>query len=96
MDHATRYMMAKIVPTLDAMQIFRTFYRHWVVPFGPPRIVLTDNGTSFRGAFRAKAAYPLGCKHLTAAPFRPQGNGVNEASHQKLLNVLKAIRQEGV
>ncbi|EZG42847.1 integrase core domain protein [Gregarina niphandrodes] len=95
-DHATRYMMAKTVPTLAAVQTFRTFYRHWVVPFGPPRIVLTDNGPSFKGAFHANTTYQLGCKHLTAAPYRPQGNGINEASHQELQNVLKALWQEGI
>ncbi|EZG49012.1 integrase core domain protein [Gregarina niphandrodes] len=95
-DHATRYMMAKIVSTLDAMQTFQTFYRHWVVPFGPPRIVLTENGNSFRETFRAKATYQLGFKRLTAAPYRPQANGINEASHQELHNVLKALWQEGI
>ncbi|EZG42705.1 putative gag-pol polyprotein, partial [Gregarina niphandrodes] len=75
-DHATRYMMAKVVPTLAAVQTFSTFYRHWVVPFGPPRIVLTDNGTSFKGAFHVSTTYQLGCKHLTAAPYRPQGTGL--------------------
>ncbi|EZG48987.1 integrase core domain protein [Gregarina niphandrodes] len=95
-DHATRYMMAKIISTLDAMQTFRTFYRHWVVPFGPPGMVLTDNGNSFRKTFRAKATYQLGCKHLTAAQYRPQAKGINEVSHQELHNVLKAPRQESI
>ncbi|EZG56872.1 integrase core domain protein [Gregarina niphandrodes] len=83
MDHATRYMGAWITSTVTAAQTAHIFLRGWVTPFGIPGVVLTDNGTSFR-AFHETVASALGCVHLTTATYRPQGNGINEASHKAL------------
>ncbi|EZG43700.1 integrase core domain protein [Gregarina niphandrodes] len=94
-DHATRYMGAWITSTVTAAQTAHIFLRGWVTPFGVPRVVLTENGTSFRGAFHDMVAGALGCVHLTTATYRPQGNGIHEASHKALRSGSKALWQEG-
>ncbi|EZG43557.1 integrase core domain protein [Gregarina niphandrodes] len=94
-DHATRYMLARAVPSLEAAQTLRTFYHYWVVAFGTPRAVLTDGGSIFKGAFHTTVTKHLGCPHLVTAPYRPQRNGITEASHVELKNMLHAMWHEG-
>lgn len=93
-DHATRYLAAGYVPDMTALTTFETFARLWMVPFGLPRVVLTDNGTAFHKEFHTQVLR-LGCQHLYSSPYHPQGNGINEASHKGLKSVLAAAWQEG-
>ena len=94
-DHATRYMITTIVQQVDAETTWRRFNFFWVTPFGVPRYILTDNGTAFAGEFDEKVTEYLGCKHLRSAPWRPQGNGINESSHRSFKFMLSSSWQTG-
>ena len=93
-DHTTRFLIATWVADLTALVTKNLFISKWVTYFGPPRLVLTDNHGSFKGAF-TEALKVMGSKHLLSAVYRPQGNGLNEASHKSLEMCLSALWQEG-
>ena len=93
-DHTTRFLVASWSNGLTALETKNIFFSRWVSYFGIPRLVLTDNHGSFKSVF-SDAITSLGCKHLLSAVYRPQGNGLNEASHKSLKMCLSALWQEG-
>ncbi|EZG77401.1 integrase core domain protein [Gregarina niphandrodes] len=70
---------------------YKVFKACWLDYFGVPRVILTDNG----GAFHEQVVSALGVSHLYCSAYRPQGNGVNEASHQFLKLGMAVLWQEG-
>ncbi|EZG68594.1 putative retrotransposon protein [Gregarina niphandrodes] len=95
MDHATRYMVARVVADTTAELTYKVFKACWLDYFGVPRVMLTDNGGAFRGSFHEQVVSALGVSHLYCSAYRPQANGVNEASHQFLKLGMAALWQEG-
>lgn len=93
-DHATRFMVADVTTSLTAAVTLKFFEDRWIRVFGPPHIVLTDGGTSFKSTFHGAVTTVYGAKHFTAAAYRPQGNGVNERSHRSLRSMVQAVCYE--
>jgi transposase InsO family protein len=93
-DHATRFMRTVVVTSLDAETTWQAFDRYWVQASFPPRVVLTDGGRAFMGAFHRYVTEELNATHKTSAPFRPRGNGIAERSHSTLQRMTTAIALE--
>ena len=94
-DHATRYMAATLTVDRTANTTYQAFFRDWVSYFGIPKMVLTDGGGAFKETFNIQITIVLGCKHYTTSPYTPQGNGINESSHQLLKKMMAAMWHEG-
>ena len=94
-DHATRYMATEVVYECTADRTLKSFYQRWIIPHGIPRAVLTDNGSAFKGNFAIAVTNVFGCKLYHSAPHRPQGNGINESSHQALKLMIGGMWEEG-
>lgn len=59
----------------SARQVASIFFDHWIVPYGIPVSLLTDNGLQFvRKLFETVYTF-LGVKHFAAAAYIPQTNG---------------------
>lgn len=56
---------------------------------------MTDGGSAFNGVFYENLTKLMGCEHLVASPFRPQGNEINEASRQALKSMMTGMWEEG-
>lgn len=75
-------------PTSELTKYF--FHEKWVQYFGSPRAVLTDRGSQFISReFNEYVTQDLRIPIINTSPYYPQGNAINEASHQFLQHALK-------
>ena len=90
-DHYSRFVQSYIVPDLLSKSTVLAFRNHWVTLFGAPDCVLTDRGPSFRAnEFNEYVTINLGSYHSYSSAYYPQGNGLNESSHQIIKSMIKA------
>ena len=75
--------------SVRAIDVARAFLVHWVYVYGPPRSVLTDNGTQFASRFLLEVYRILGIKGVFTATYHPQTNGQPERYNSTLLSALR-------
>eukprot|EP00915_Cephaloidophora_sp_WS-2016_P008841 GHVH01012484.1.p1 GENE.GHVH01012484.1~~GHVH01012484.1.p1 ORF type:complete len:277 (-),score=20.49 GHVH01012484.1:421-1251(-) len=93
-DHATRYMFNAVFPGCTA-QSAKAALNRYVSIFGVPKAVLCDNGPAFKDAgFTAHVNSVLRSTLVHSSPYYPQGNGINESSHQALSNMISAFNHD--
>ena len=68
---------------------------HVVPYFGTPRRLLSDRSREFVGDVWGKLMRSLGIQRVLTSPYHPEGNAINERSHQTLNNMLRARLLEG-
>ena len=96
-DHATRFLFAAATERISADHASGILTCTWVPIFGAPEAILTDRGTTFTSpAFSEMVTKRLGAYHIFTSPYFPQGNAVNEASHQSLERSLSAAAAMGL
>ena len=96
-DHATRFLIAAASDRISSEHAVSVLTSSWVPIFGAPEAVLTDRGTTFTSpTFGEVVTKRLGAYHVFTSPYYPQGNAVNEASHQSLERSLSAAAAMGL
>lgn len=75
--------------SVKAIDVARTFLSHWVYAYGPPKSMLTDNGTQFASRFLLETYRILGIKGVFTATYHPQTNGQPERYNSTLLAALR-------
>lgn len=65
------------------------FFEHWVIPYGIPKYLLTDNGPQFTSKFFAMICSLLGVKHLTTTAYHPQTKGQVEHYNKTIVTRLR-------
>ena len=63
--------------------------------FGPPKEILTDQGSEFVNTILAALLSKLGNHRLTSA-YHPRTNGATERLNQTLLNILRKFMEETI
>ena len=81
-----------LVPTSNhtADTVSDALLRHVVPYFGTPRRLLSDRGREFVGDVWGKLTRSLGIQRVLTSPYHPEGNSINERSHQTMNNMLRA------
>ena len=88
-DGFTRFVTAIPLKSISAVAVARAFVNHWIYIYGPPKYVLSDNGTQFKSnTFRAVAKL-LGLKQQFTTVDHPECNGMIERFHRYLKERLK-------
>ena len=57
---------------ITAVVIARDFVRHWVLVYGPPALLLSDNARQFTARFFQDVCRILGIKNLFTTTYQPQ------------------------
>lgn len=83
-EHAARYMMVDVSHCQSSEHVLQVLTRRWIPTMGAPKSVLSDNGSVFVSYRYKETLYKLGIISLHSSPYYPQGNGINESSHQVL------------
>lgn len=65
--------LTRAVPTTQttALHVASIFYDHWIIPYGIPDHLLTENSNQFVSKFFATLCQFLDLKHLTTTTFHP-------------------------
>ena len=88
-DRFTRYVTAIPLKEISARNVAKAFVNNWVYIYGPPKQILTDNGTQFASnTFKAVNSL-LRVKQLFTTPYHPECNGMIERFHKYLKERLK-------
>ena len=79
-----------------ASTVGEALMRHVIPYFGTPRRLLSDRGREFVSSIWTKLLCSLGIQQVLTSPHPPpQGNAINERSHQTMNNMLRARLLEG-
>ena len=78
-----------------ANTVSKVLIRHVIPYFGPPCRLLSDRGREFISAIWTKLLRSLGIQQVLTSPYHPEGNAINERSHQTLNNIISARLLEG-
>lgn len=91
-DHFTRH--AQAFPTRDqtATTVARTFWRKYIVHYGIPERIHSDQGKCFEAAVIKELCELLGMAKSRTTPYHPQGNGMTERFNSTLLNMLGTLQ----
>lgn len=89
-DRYTRWCVALPMVDCTAETVARTFLHGWVASFGPPIIIITDQGVQFESHLWKELLATLGTKRHRTTSYHPQSNGLVERMHRRLKEALKA------
>ena len=90
LDHATRFLVAIPLKTLEAEETVEKFIRMFVLKYGIPSVIHTDNGRSFCSKLFADMCKTLGVVHTKTVPYNPQGNAYLERVHGQFKSIFRA------
>ena len=78
-----------------ANTVSEALMRHVIPYFGTPRRLLSNRGREFISVIWTKLLRSLGIQQVLTSPYHPEGNAINESSHQTLNNMLRACLPKG-
>jgi transposase InsO family protein len=107
-EHGNRFLLVisdrfskltRTVPlrTITALVVAKAFCDAWVFSYGPPRYLLTDNGTHFNAKFFLAVCRELGIAKIFTTVYHPQTNGQVERFNRTIINSLRGYveRRQG-
>ena len=77
-DLATRYSMATVIGNKYATTIVKALFKSWIVVFGAPGKILSDNGLEFNNDEMRAMGEAFNIKIMTTSAESPWSNGVCE------------------
>ena len=93
-DHFSRY--AQAIPTRNqtAQTTARVLYESFIVHYGIPARIHSDQGRNFESQLLKELCLILGVEKTRTTPFHPQSNGMCERFNRSLLNMLGTLLPE--
>ena len=90
-DYFTKWTEAYAIPNQEAMTVAKVFVEEFVMRFGVPRLLHTDQGRNFESELFKELCELLGiCKTRTTA-FHPQSDGMVERFNKTLEAMLSTV-----
>ena len=87
-DHFTRYAQAYITPKQTALVVAKTLWDQFLVHYGWPTKILTDQGKSFENQLVRELCSLVQVQRLHTTLYRPQTNGSCECFNYTLMSML--------
>jgi len=75
--------------TITAYNVAVAFVTQWAFKYGPPRTLLSDNGSQFASRLFQSICLEMGTKNLFTSTYHPQTNGQVERFNRTLQNMLR-------
>ena len=74
-DHFTRYAQAYVTPKQTAVVVAHALWENFLVHYGWPEKILTDQGKSFENNLFRELCSLAKVKKLHTSPYHPETNG---------------------
>ena len=74
-DHFTKYAQAYVTPKQTAVVVACTLWENFLVQYGWPAKILTDQGKSFENNLIRELCKLVQVKKLCTSPYHPETNG---------------------
>ena len=88
----TKYPYIVAIKSKSAIEIAQHFLE-FICLFGPPKAILTDQGTEFVNAIITALTSKLRIKHTLTSAYHPRTNGLTERFNQTLIESLKKLTE---
>jgi transposase InsO family protein len=88
-DYFTKAAEFAFLPDKQASTVARVFHDFWLMRYGLPEWLTSDNGSEFAGAFRHQLER-FGVEHVPTSAYHPQSNGAAERLVATLKSILSA------
>lgn len=89
-DDFTKYILFIGIKDCTAMTIAKALIDNWILYFGIPKILLSDNGSNLCGEIMTNVANYFNIKRITTSIAHPQSNGGVERAHSRLAEFIRA------
>ena len=90
-DLATRFCAAVVINNKNPATIISKFFIHWIVIFGSPKVILTDNGGEFNNNDMRNLGEAFNITIKTTAAESPWSNGVCECQNAVIGDSVRKI-----
>ena len=90
-DHFTKYAQAYVMPKQMAPVVAWTLWENFLLDYGWPEKILTDQGKSFDNSLIRELYKLAQIKKLHTSPYHPETNGQCEHFNATLINMLETL-----
>ena len=90
-DHFTKYAQAHVTPKQTAVMVAWTPWVNFLVHYGWPEKILTDQGKSFENNLIQELCELAQVKKLRTSPYHPETNGQCKCFNGTLINMLGTV-----
>ena len=90
-DHFTKYAQAYITPKQTAVVVVPMLWENFLVHYGWPEKILTDQGKSFKNNLILELHNLAQVKKLCTSPYHPETNGQCECFNANLISMLGTL-----
>ncbi|CAF1529898.1 unnamed protein product [Adineta steineri] len=77
-DYFTKFIVAVALPSCSAGVTAEAIFKNYICQFGVPKVIISDQGTSFKNNLMYSLSKLIGYHHIFCTPYRPQSNGAVE------------------
>ncbi|UYV79078.1 hypothetical protein LAZ67_17001042 [Cordylochernes scorpioides] len=89
-DRYTSWMEVVPLPDMKSETVARAFNENWIVRFGAPHTVISDQGKQFTSQLFKDSTTLCGIKLRHSTAYRPQCNGKIERLHRTIKTAIRA------
>ncbi|UYV76853.1 hypothetical protein LAZ67_14002205 [Cordylochernes scorpioides] len=89
-DRHTSWMEVVPLPDMKSETVARAFYENWIVRFGAPYTVISDQGKQFTSQLFKDLTTLCGIKLRHSTAYHPQCNGKIERLHRTIKTAIRA------
>ena len=90
-DHFTKYAQAYVTPKQTGMVVAHTLWETFLIHYGWPVKILTDQGKSFENNLIRELCKLAQVKKLCTSPYHPETNGQCEHFNTTQINMLGTL-----
>lgn len=91
-DHFTKYAVAIPTRNMTAKTTAQAFYNNFVIPYGIPYKIHSDQGANFESSLIKELCLLLNIQKTRTTPYHPMGNGICERFNRTLINMLGTLQ----
>ena len=88
-DHFSKLALVTQLSSTTAPEVAKAFIDNWVIPYGLPVSIISDNGPQFLSKQFEAVCLTVGHKHVTKTAYHPQINGKTKRYNQTLATRLR-------
>jgi hypothetical protein len=92
-NYATRWVIAKAVPSMDANTVAEFIYDEILMNYGSPFEIFSDRGSAFLSTATTEYEKLQRIRHFATTPYHPRTNGMVERMHPMLGHAITTLTQ---
>lgn len=93
-DRFSRWPEAYFLKDITAESVAQALYEGWIVRYGVPETITTDQGRQFESTLFQATSVVLGFKRIRTTAYHPAANGLVERFHRVLKAAIKCYNTE--